>query len=303
MEQNLDPAGRDRRIARLVDYIFQYYDQDVSLERLAGVGYYSKDHLPILFKDVVGETPKQYSLALRLEAAFHYLIIHPEKPVQEIALEGGFSALSVFSRAIKNRWGYSPEEIRRLPHARQMRLLHGDGSDQMMATGSIYRSKACPGPPAGAGDPEIRVVPGEVVKGIYVAAPFNDTGKIGAAFRALFALSRTGDVEPNFYGILMPHLRNSYRAFLPLACVNDLSSSAFSACEIKKGTFAQFTVSGDLRVTNKAAHYFYRRWLPASGFRIAGIAGFERFEGNPAEIPYESLKRTIHIPIEPTTQP
>ena len=66
---------------------------------------------------------------------------------------------------------------------------------------------------------------------------------------------------------------------------------------------SQFTVSGDLRITNKAAHYFYRRWLPASGFRIAGIAGFERFEGNPAEIPYESLKRTIHIPIEPTTQP
>jgi AraC family transcriptional regulator len=298
MPQNFDHAGRDSRIARLVDYIFTHYDQDVSLETLAGVGHYSKDHLPRLFKDVVGETPKQYGLALQLEAAFHYLIIHPEKSVQDIALEGGFSALSVFSRAIKNRWGYSPEEIRRLPHGRQMRLLHGDGSDGPMTAG----------PTVDVGDPEIRVVRLEAIKGIYVAAPFNDTGKIGAAFRALFALSRASDAEPNFYGILTPHLRNSYRAFLPLACATNFSSHAssvvdsspaFSVYEIKKGMFAQFTVMGDLRVTNKAAHYFYRRWLPASGFRIAGIAGFERFEGNPAEMPYESLKRTIHIPIEP----
>jgi AraC family transcriptional regulator len=313
MHQNFDHAGQDGRIARLVDYIFKHYDQDVSLETLAGVGHYSKDHLPRLFKDVVGETPKKYSLALRLEAAFHYLIIHPEKPVQDIALEGGFSALSVFSRAIKNRWGYSPEEIRRLPHGQQMRLLHGGGSDQPMAAG----------PTAGVGDPDIRVVRRELVKGIYVATPFNDTGKIGAAFRALFALSRAGDehsADPDFYGILTPHLRNSYRAFLPLACAgvharshdtDDLSPidpasglpAVCSVGEIKKGMFAQFTVMGDLRITNKAAHYFYRRWLPASGFRIAGIAGFERFEGNPAEIPYESLKRMIHIPIEPTTQP
>ena len=323
MQQNFDQAGRDTRIARLVDYIFRHYDQDVSLETLAGVGHYSKDHLPTLFKEAVGETPKQYSLALRLEAAFHYLIIHPEKPVQEIALEGGFSALSVFSRAIKNRWGYSPEEIRRLPHGRQMRLLHG-GQVRLHGGRSDQATQASP--LADAGDPEIRVVRRDAVKGIYVAAPFNDTEKIGAAFRALFALSRAGaewckaggdwssaggeyGAEPDFYGILTPHLRNSYRAFLPLACTNDLSSSAcsvggsysvFSACGIKKGLFAQFTLTGDLRATNKAAHYFYRRWLPASGFRIAGIAGFERFEGNPAETPYESLKRMIHIPIQPT---
>ena len=298
MRQNSDPTDGHARIARIVDYIFHHYDEDVSLETLAGVGHYSKDHLPILFKEVTGATPKQYSLALRLESAFHYLVIQPEKPVQIIALEGGFSSLSVFSRAIKNRYGYSPEEIRRLPHSRQMRLLHGAPERK---PGSRR-----PDPAAGTARPEIQVVRKEAVKGVYLAAPFDDPGKIRAAFRALYALSRTGGATsgptgagPKFYGILTPHLRNTYRAFLATASSPAEFPPACSVGEIKGGMFARFTVSGDHRVVNRAAHYFYRQWLPASGFRIAGIAGFEDFEENPAEAPYDLLTRIIHIPIKP----
>jgi AraC family transcriptional regulator len=284
MQQRPEHPEGVARMARLIDYIFTRYEEDVSLETLAGVAHYSKDHLPRLFKAVVGETPKQYSLALRLEAAFHHLVIQSEKPVQEIALEGGFSGLSVFSRAIKNRYGYSPEEIRRLPHSRQMRLLHGDSRPSLSDRSADQVDQ-----------PEIQVVRVETMSGIYLAAPFDDAGKIEEAFRALSALYPRA---PAFYGILMPHLRNTYRAFLPLAERSGLFPDQ-PFCVIKKGLYAWFTVSGDLRATNKAAHYFYRQWLPASGYRIAGIAGFERFDGHPMETPYFALGRSIHIPIAP----
>lgn len=274
-------------ITRLIDYIFTHYDEDISLETLAGVAHYSKDHLPKLFKAAVGATPKQYSLALRLEAAFHYLVILPDKPVQDVALENGFSGLSVFSRAIKNRYGHSPEEIRRLPHSRQMRLLHGARRPSESGKGVTVAGAAVEGPV-----PEIAIVRVETVSGIYLAAPFDDVGKIAAAFRSLSGYASGGV----FYGILMPHLRNTYRAFLSLAGGVE---TGCSTGEIKKGAYARFTVSGDAGATNKAAHYFYRQWLPASGYRIAGIAGFESFDGNPGTTSYFDLKRIIHIPIAP----
>src|SRR5580658_2861765 len=109
MQQRPEHPESLTRMARLMDYIFTRYEEDVSLETLAGVAHYSKDHLPKLFKESFGITPKQYSLALRLEVSFHRLVMEPEKPVYVIAMESGFSTLSVFSRAVRSRWGFSPQ--------------------------------------------------------------------------------------------------------------------------------------------------------------------------------------------------
>ena len=100
------------------------------------------------------------------------------------------------------------------------------------------------------------------------------------------------------YGILGPHQRNTYKAFLPVNTKAPVTDK-FPFVEIKGGQFATFKVRGNLRQTNKAAHYFYHRWLPESGFKIAGVTGFETFSENPATTPYYQLEREIHIPIEP----
>jgi hypothetical protein len=178
-------ADRELRVARVIDYIFTHSDQDLSRRSLAAVANYSAEHLPKLFKQMVGQSPKQYVL---------------------------------------ERYA----------------------------------------------------------------------GQLGVPL----------------YGIITPHLRNTYRAFLPLSkdlagCL-PLSLSlpltlhlSLPGSRIKGGLFACFSVTGDLRRTNKIAHYFYRQWLPASGYRIAGIAGFETFGQNPAGVSYVQLQRHIHIPIEP----
>ncbi|TDW99107.1 helix-turn-helix domain-containing protein [Dinghuibacter silviterrae] len=265
-------SDRDERIARVIDYILAHPDQDLSRQTLAGLACYSPEHLPKLFKQMTGETPKQYSLQLRLETAFHNLVIHPHKSVEDIGLDSGFTSLSTFSRAVKTYFGHSPEQIRCLSHARQMQLLH-------KGTPSEWNSPAVPASP-----PEIDVIRHQSVSGVFVLAPFNDPQKITEAFQAL------PQGEAPFYGILTPHLRNTYRAFLP--------TGQTPTYRIPAGTYARFTVSGGLRTTNKAAHYFYRRWLPDSGFKIAGIAGFETFDRHPAKNPYDQLQRHIHIPIE-----
>jgi AraC family transcriptional regulator len=254
---------------------------------------------------LVGQSPKPYSLQLRLETAFHYLVIQPDKSVQEIGFDSGFTTPSLFSRAIKKYFGHSPEQIRRLPHAQQMRLLHGKAGQPTLQRESLLRHDFS------ADRPEIRVVRKGAVQGCYVLAPFDAPTKITAAFQVLERYAGqmglpVGESGAPLCGIITPHLRNSYRAFLPLSAdkAGGLPLAlplplTLPGSRIEGGLFACFPVTGDLRHTNKVAHYFYRQWLPASGYRIAGIAGFETFGQNPASVSYHELQRYIHIPVEP----
>jgi len=280
-------AEHNLRITHVIDHIYTHIGQDVSMQTLARLAHYSPFHLQKLFRQIIGETPKQYSLQLQVETAFHLLIIHPHRSVREIALESGFSSPAVFSRAMKNYFGHSPEQLRNLSHREQMKLLHAGQPSDHTSTSPFH-----------TGSPEIRIVRKETITGIYCMAPFDDHEAIRKAFQTLTVFAGAHSQQPAntlLYGILTPHQRNTYRAFLAL----QPGSSRFPTYEIKGGIFATFTVSGDLRQTNKAAHYFYRRWLPASGYKIAGIAGFETFSQDPAKTPYYSIQRHIHIPIEP----
>lgn len=298
MKKTTAARDQERRILRVVDHIFAHPDQDLSRPTLGRVAHYSPEHLPKLFKQFTGETPKQFSAHLRLETAFHRLIIHPGEPIAAIGVECGFSSLSTFSRAMKTYFRFSPEEIRRLPHSQQMRLLHHSSAPSPMSAVQIASGV----PPVSTiarltPPPGISIVRQAAIQGIYLPAPFNAPEKITQAFETLNGFSGN-DKATALKGILMPHLRNTYRAFLTLS-PEQFSGLPYPATRIEAGTYARFTVTGDLRTSNKAAHHFYRSWLPASGYRISGIAGFETFDQDPANYPYPELQRHIHIPIEP----
>jgi DNA gyrase inhibitor GyrI len=174
-----------------------------------------------------------------------------------------------------------------------MKILYA--VNQKLPRHSVSSSPALPGPVS------IQTVKKGPVKGIYRIAPFDDPEKIQCAFQELNRIARTRDwitVKPIFYGILTPHQRNTYKAFLPLT-PEDPASNQFPLTEIKSGMFATFTVRGDIKQTNRAVHYFYHQWLPESGYKIAHVTGFETFCENPVSTCYHQLERKIHIPIEP----
>src|SRR5262245_57609459 len=109
MSPKATQAEHQHRIIRVLDYIFTHIGQDIGMQTLARVAHYSPFHLQKLCKQQIGETPKQYGLHLKLETAFHWLIIQPRKSIREIALDSGFSSPAVFSRDMKNYFGHSPE--------------------------------------------------------------------------------------------------------------------------------------------------------------------------------------------------
>lgn len=86
-------------------------DEDLTLDRLADLAGLSPAYFHRKFRQLTGETPKQYCLRLRLEAAALRLLLGG-RSILDTALDCGFRHHETFSRAFRRRFGVSPRAYR-----------------------------------------------------------------------------------------------------------------------------------------------------------------------------------------------
>lgn len=101
-----------KRINNAKDYIDNNYCNEIKIEDAAKAACMSNFHFLRLFKNVFGETPYQYITYKRLAKASS-LIMKTEMPITEVCMEVGFQSLSSFSWLFKQKYGISPETMRR----------------------------------------------------------------------------------------------------------------------------------------------------------------------------------------------
>ncbi|MFC7400398.1 helix-turn-helix domain-containing protein [Chelatococcus sp. GCM10030263] len=108
------PSRRDeRRISDAVRRIEAQIEESLGLADLARSVAMSPYHFLRSFRSVVGMTPRQYLLTLRLERAAVRLRQTAE-PIATIAYDSGFGDLSEFNRRFRRVMGVSPRVYRRL---------------------------------------------------------------------------------------------------------------------------------------------------------------------------------------------
>lgn len=103
----------ERRLRRVLEYMAQHVEDDVSLDDLAAVACLSPFHFLRMFARRMGAPPHRYLAGMRLERAKSLLALR-HLGVAEIALACCFSSQSNFSRAFRRATGTSP-----LAHRRQ----------------------------------------------------------------------------------------------------------------------------------------------------------------------------------------
>jgi AraC family transcriptional regulator len=86
-------------------------DDDVSLAQLAARVGWSRFHFHRVFRAVTGETPKQYTLRIRLERAAARMLTHAE-PIVTVAAAAGFASHEVFTRAFRRHFNCTPAQYR-----------------------------------------------------------------------------------------------------------------------------------------------------------------------------------------------
>ena len=96
----------------LLAYAAANLDDDVSLTALAGKASLSAFYLHRIFSAAVGETPKQFTMRLRLGHAAARLLMTDDS-VLSVALSCGFQSHEVFVRAFRRSFGMTPSTYRR----------------------------------------------------------------------------------------------------------------------------------------------------------------------------------------------
>ena len=102
-------SGRKQR--RVMAFIADNYESDLSLAELARVAGMSTFHFAREFKRTTGTTPHQYLINFRVERA-KALLTESEIPLVEISSLSGFSHQSHFTRLFRRLTGMTPHSYR-----------------------------------------------------------------------------------------------------------------------------------------------------------------------------------------------
>lgn len=100
-----------KQVQPVIAFASAHLDQDLSLSSLADRAGLSAFHLHRVFSAAAGETPKQFTLRLRLARAAAMLLTTGDS-VLDIALECGFGSHEAFCRAFRKRYSRTPSAYR-----------------------------------------------------------------------------------------------------------------------------------------------------------------------------------------------
>lgn len=108
---DLRAVSADYSVARAQHYMEQHYMDNITVSKLATLGYVSPSCFNRRFKKEIGITPIEYLIEIRIERS-KTLLRRKNIPVTEIAMRCGFGSNAHFSSCFQNRLGISPSEYR-----------------------------------------------------------------------------------------------------------------------------------------------------------------------------------------------
>ena len=99
-------------IPKTLDYINAHYEEKLDLTALSAIAGYSKNYYQHVFKSVLGVTPQQYILSVRIKAAKH-LLSNPALSLTDVTYLCGFSSQAYFNYVFKTQTNRTPLEYRK----------------------------------------------------------------------------------------------------------------------------------------------------------------------------------------------
>jgi len=109
---NLKGGVLSKHVRRIIRYIEQHYDRDISLEELAEHVYLHPAYISSLFKEDTGLTFLQYLNLYRIKQAKTLILHEPDLSFQEIAERVGYRNARHFFNVFKKYCGETPGQFR-----------------------------------------------------------------------------------------------------------------------------------------------------------------------------------------------
>lgn len=294
------------RIYKVIQYIEGNLDKKLPLAELAEQASFSAFHFQKVFKSVVGETPKQYVIRLRLEGASHQIVLNPEDSMLKVAFDFGFTSLESFSRAFKNYYQISPDDFRKSSEEEKLEIVQRQVNSKwkLVIDGELFLSTAVV---EGAEDLEIEVLRVPLRKMVYIPVTLQDIPTVVDGYKRIKQWAQVrGLMGP---GATVVGLMRDFPLFTALekcrfyTCVTVEEKPEIAGevhyLELSEKTCARFIVTGGINDLIKTITQFANHWLPGSGYKIVHQpVVLEPFE-DPLTIHLHDITYQVDIGIEP----
>ncbi len=312
------------RMNRVIDYINNHLDDEMTLAKLAEIACFSPFHFHRLFSAVVGETVSQYILRLRIEKAADQLMYQRQKSITAIALDCGFSGSAVFSRSFREQRAMSPSEWRSLhtKNRKECKTERKPGQPLRKAGKATFTISMYFDPGINQTlwriqmretnlEAKVKVQNLQDITVAYVrhVGPYKgDAALFDKLFTRLCSWAGARNLinmaETQFYSVYHDNPEVTDAAKLRLSvCLSvpaDTEVSGEIGKMILKGgryAIARFEIEPDQ--FQAAWDTVYGGWLPESGFQPDDGPTFEWFHSTPKEHPQGKFVVSICVPVKP----
>ena len=287
-------TGQDyhERILRVLVYLQEHLDEDLSLDRTAAVAAFSPYHFHRVFRALTGETIGEHVRRLRLERAAQRLK-RGDTPVTDLAFEAGFESHEAFTRAFRAMFGVPPSEYRaahRPPPDSASGIHYGDAMN--------YHSPDYGEPPA----MEVKDVPPAQVVFLRHVGPYDEVGKTWGRLMQWAGMRGLLGPGVRMIGIVhddpevTPPEKLRYDAAVTVTRPIE-PQGEFGTLELAGGRYAVATHRGPYEALSRTYHQIYGNWLPRQGYDVRDCPAFEEYLNSPQGTKPEELLTRIWVPI------
>ncbi len=276
------------RVERVKEYIFEHLDDDLGLDRLAGVAAFSHYHWHRIYRAITGETAAQTVKRLRLHRAASELI-RSSDTIKSVAARAGYGSVEAFSRAFRSAYGEPPATYRE-----RTQLSDRPSPDRKKEIG-MY-------------DVEIKNL--EPLK-LAAVAHYGDYIEIGRTFEALMTWATGSDVLKEAHGAAAVYYddpaavpEDQRRSEAGLVVTRDIGPETITGdrqvrmIEVAGGRHAVLVFKGPYEELQQPYDWLYGTWLPESGEEAADQPLHEKYLNDASKTPPAELLTEICLPLK-----
>lgn len=284
------------RLLRVLVFIQQHLDEEMSLEELARVAHFSPYHFHRIFRGMVGESLKEHIRRLRLERAAQRLK-HTNRSVLKIALEAGFQTHEAFTRAFRALLGCSPSQFR------------SDSNTALTTRGIHYQDNADTSTLlliSGDGEMDVKIEHLDPLRVAFVrhVGPYHEVGKAWETLCTQLGKEGLIGADSRFVGVCYddPEVTAPEKIRYDACVTVDESFEPQAEVGVQTlpgGAFAVVTHAGPYERLNQTYAELFGRWLPGSGRELRSEPSLEFYLNDPESTDPEDLLTDIYAPLEP----
>ncbi len=272
----------EARMRRVLQYIHDSPQDDLSLDALADVAAMSRFHWHRVFLAMTGETPAQAVRRVRLHRAACWLV-QTEDTIEAIGRKAGLGSRAAFSRTFKLAFGVAPAGFRKRGALTPLLLRKPDQEYPMY-------------------DVTLETIPAHRCGAIPFKGPYLE---IGSAFEQINAIMSMGGHWPHVQGML-----GFYHDDPNQTAPQDLRSHAtvmvsegfempdsLEEMHVVPGRVARLRYKGSYAGLKAAYDYLYGIWLPQSGENPRDAPAMEIYHNSPQDTVPDELITDICLPL------